>query len=550
MSPAPHGPTADPDEIIADLQRELAVCRAELDQRTAELSDALEQQTAATEVLGVINSSPGDLAPVFDSMLDKALRLCGADFGNLLRYDGKLFHVASAVHGNREIGERNRGRAPFPPPPGGLLDPILQGEDVVYVEDLMHNPAYHSVAEIREMVDRGGYRSLLNVALRKDTALLGVIGIFRKESRPFGDKQIALLHNFAAQAVIAMENARLLTETREALEQQTATAEVLQVINSSPGDLMPVFETMLDKALKLCDAAFAVLRTYDGEFVRTTAQLGVPAALDEFMRKPNKIAADGSSATGSLLAGEPFLHIVDIRDSDSYRSGHPFRRALADLGGARTTLWMPLQKEGGFLGTIILYRQQVRSFTDKEIALLENFAAQAVIAMENARLLTQLQQRTRDLEESLKYQTATGDVLKVISRSTFDLQPVLGTLVETAARLCNADMGFIHRKEGEFYYPTVNWGFPPEFETFVRARGKFLPNSRTLSGRTILEQRIVRIDDYAADPDLAGGAATVFGKARTGIGVPLLREGELIGVIALARLKPTVQLRHLFGALT
>jgi len=180
MSPAPHRPTADPQEIIADLQRELAVCRAELDQRTAELSDALEQQTAAAEVLGVINSSPGDLAPVFDSMLDKALRLCGADFSNLLRYDGKLFHVASAVHGNREIGERNRGRAPFPPPPGGLLHPILQGEDVVYVEDLLHDPAYHSVAEIREMVDRGGYRSLLNVALRKDTALLGVIGIFPK----------------------------------------------------------------------------------------------------------------------------------------------------------------------------------------------------------------------------------------------------------------------------------------------------------------------------------------------------------------------------------
>ena len=248
MSPAPHRPTADRQEIIADLQRELAVCRAELDQRTAELSDALEQQTAAAEVLGVINSSPGDLAPVFDSMLDKALRLCGADFSNLLRYDGKLFHVASAVHGNREIGERNRGRAPFPPPPGGLLHPILQGEDVVYVEDLLHDPAYHSVAEIREMVDRGGYRSLLNVALRKDTALLGVIGIFRKESRPFGEKQIALLHNFAAQAVIGMENVRLLTETREALEQQTATAEVLGVINSSPGNLRLVFEAMLGQA--------------------------------------------------------------------------------------------------------------------------------------------------------------------------------------------------------------------------------------------------------------------------------------------------------------
>ena len=364
MSPAPHRPTADPQEIIADLQRELAVCRAELDQRTAELSDALEQQTAAAEVLGVINSSPGDLAPVFDSMLDKALRLCGADFSNLLRYDGKLFHVASAVHGNREIGERNRGRAPFPPPPGGLLHPILQGEDVVYVEDLLHDPAYHSVAEIREMVDRGGYRSLLNVALRKDTALLGVIGIFRKESRPFGEKQIALLHNFAAQAVIAMENARLLTETREALERQTATAEVLGVINSSPGNLRPVFEAMLGQAIRLCEATFGHFRTYDGEGFPLAAVRGEPALVELHRQRFGHFVPGPHNPISRLVRGERLIHIPDTAADEAYRYDPDWPQLVA--AGARSVLAVALRKDDALLGYINVYREVVGPFSDKQ----------------------------------------------------------------------------------------------------------------------------------------------------------------------------------------
>jgi len=193
-----------------------------------ETREALEQQTATTEVLQVINSSPGDLAPVFEAMLEKALRLCGGTFGNLLSYDGELFHVAASVHGDGRIADRQRDRSPFRAVPGGLLAAIAGGKQILFDEDILRSTDYRTGhAEFRQMVDSGGYRSVLNVALQKESAFFGTIGVFRTEVQPFTEKQIALLQNFATQAVIAMENARLITETREALEQQTATAEVL-----------------------------------------------------------------------------------------------------------------------------------------------------------------------------------------------------------------------------------------------------------------------------------------------------------------------------------
>ena len=326
---------------------------------------------------------------------------------------------------------------------------------------------------------------------------------------PTPDSTLADPHQINADLQRQLVECR--AERDEALARETAMAEVLQVINSSPGDLQQVFGAILEKAMQLCGAAFGALGTYDGERLHNVAWRGIPEPLADFIREP---MTPGSGALARMARGEVVVHIPDITAEEVYRSGSSMRRALADLGGARTALWVALRQDAKFCGAFMIYRTEVRPFSEKEVALLQNFAAQAVIAMENARLLTQLEQRTRDLEESLKYQTATGDVLKVISRSTFDLESVLATLVETAARLCNADMAFIHRKEGEFYYPTVNWGFPPEFETFVRARGKFLPNPRTLSGRTILEQRIVRIDDYAADPDLAGGEGIGEGTVR------------------------------------
>jgi two-component system NtrC family sensor kinase len=508
--------------------------------------EALEQQAATAEVLQVINSSPGNLAPVFDAMLDKALRLCGAAFGQLVTFDGVVFRTA-AWRGYEP------GASATTPTPGMALYQLVHGEQIVHIPDITADDVYRSGNAVRRrLADEYGGRTAIWVALRKETALLGAFVIYRTEVRPFSVKQIALLQNFAAQAVIAIENARLITETREALEQQTATAEVLQVINSSPGDLTPVFEAMLDKALSLCDASFGDLATFDGVGFRSAVSRGYypepdrpspaspPARLvvEDGRIIPDRPARPTPPTPGmalyELIHGEDVVRIADITDDEVYRSGNPGRRRLADEFGARTAIWVALRKEAELLGCFVIYRQEVRPFTDKEIALLQNFAAQAVIAMENARLLGELRERTEDLQESLEYQTATSDVLKVISRSTFDLQPVLDTLVETAARLCQAEMALVSRREGEAYRMAANYGFPAEFENYLRSR-PVAADRGTMVGRVALDGDVVHVADVAADPEYRLPEAITLGKQRTALGVPLLREGQPIGVIVLAR---------------
>jgi len=343
------------------------------------------------------------------------------------------------------------------------------------------------------------------------------------------------VRTFADQAVIAIENTRLITETREALEQQTATAEVLQVINSSPGDLTPVFDAMLEKALRLCEAPCGHFRMLDRELLRLVAARGVPEAYAEFLRTPVRPHPD--NPLGRMLRGERVVVVLDAADDEPYRAGDPLRRAYVELGGARSAVNVALLKDDQLLGTLTVYRKEVRPFSDKQIALLQNFAAQAVIAMENARLLGELRERTGDLQKSLEYQTATGDVLKVISRSTFDLQPVLDTLVEAAAQVCAADMAMIFRHDGEMLRLAANFGFPPEFEAFIRnnLEGSAVPGRGSITGRTAIERRVVHIPDVVSDPEFDVPEAITLGKMGTALGVPLLREGEPIGVIALSR---------------
>ena len=494
-----------------------------------ETREALDQQTATAEVLGVINSSPGDLAPVFDAMLEKATRLSDAAFGIMQMYDGEAFHTMA--HHNSPPQFVEFLRTPLRPTLGMARDRIVHGEDVVAFVDIAADAVYGRDSALpRRLVELTGAHSHLTVALRKDGVLLGQIVMYRQEVRPFSDKQIALVKNFAVQAVIAMENARLLTETREALEQQTATAEVLQAINSSPGELTPVFDAILEKAHTLCGAPLGSLVLWDGEQLCAVATRGYPQRYDAMARQ-------GFSPTPPfrrLLRGEQFVHAPDPAGPEAPDRDDPMKRAAVEIAGVCTALFVPLRKDAKVLGYISAQRQEVRPFTDKQIALLESFASQAVIAMENARLLGELRERTHDLEESLEYQTATSDVLQVISRSTFDLQPVLNTLVETAARLCNADQAILGRRDGELVRLAANFGFPPEFETFLREHPQDISHG-TVSGRAILERRVVQILDAAADPEYELREAVEVGGSRSGLGVPLLREGEPIGSIALAR---------------
>jgi adenylate cyclase len=355
-----------------------------------ETREALEQQTATAEVLQIINSSPGDLAPVFDAMLEKAMRLCEADFGALCLFGGEDFRVTATRGFPPALNDVLQGELPVHP--GGIPDRLQRGERVIHIPDLTAMQGAARTPVFDAMIDQGGARSTVWVDLRKDDRAVGYFAIYRQEVRPFTDKQIALLENFAAQAVIAMENTRLITETREALEHQTATADVLGVINSSPGDLQPVFDSILEKAHSLCGVTFGFLQLYDSGKLRAVALRGVPEAVVEPARQG--FSPSLNHPIRGLLDGVPYVHIRDLAEIDD-----PAARRVAQLGGIRTSLFVALRKDGTLLGMISAGRKEIRPFTDKQIALLQNFAAQAVIAMENARLLGELRQRTEEVAE-------------------------------------------------------------------------------------------------------------------------------------------------------
>ena len=309
-------------------------------------------------------------------------------------------------------------------------------------------------------------------------------------------------------------------ERDEALEQQTATAEVLQVINASPGDLAPVFEAMLEKGVRLCEASFGLLMTYDGEYFHTVALHSVPAAYAAFLRAPIRPAPQ--NGLGRLLGGERLIHIADITADEAYRLGDPLRVATADLGGSRTHLVVPLLKDGAFLGAIVAYRQEVRPFSDKQIALLQNFAAQAVIAMENARLVT-------ETREALEQQTATAEILRVISSSPTDVQPVFDAIAVSAMRLCGAQFSAVFRFDGELNHFVAHSGWSPEGIEALRRAFPMAPSRGSAGGRAILRGAVESIPDVQADPDYA--LVAVGEVLRSTVAVPMLREGLPIGTI-------------------
>ena len=386
----------------------------EVAQLRRDLHEAHEQQTATSKVLQVILSSSGDLQPVFDAMLANATRLCEASYGTLWLHESDGQMRMAALHGRlpgtfREkwaVGTLHRPSSSVP------TARVFETGKPVQITDLNEDRSYSERDPLAvASVDVGGIRSLIAVPMLKDAAVVGVMTIYRREVRPFTEKQIELVANFAAQAVIAIENARLLDELRqrtddltqrtddltEALEQQTATSDVLQVISSSPGDLEPVFASMLENAVRICDANFGNIYRWDGEVFQVVAMHNTPPAFAELRRHTPYRPSSGY--IGRMVTTKSVVHIVDAAAGGPYNEGLPATVAAVELGGVRTGLLVPMLKENELIGAITLFRQEVRPFIAKQIALVENFAAQAVIAIENARLLKELRERTDEVEK-------------------------------------------------------------------------------------------------------------------------------------------------------
>jgi GAF domain-containing protein len=513
----------------------------ELRQRTTDLTESLEQQTATSEVLKVISSSPGELEPVFQAMLENAVRICNAKFGVLYLYGGGKFRSAALANPSPEFEAFLKERGEFVAAPRTALGRIVETRQTVHIVDAKTEPAYVDGEPIFvAAVNLGAYRTLVSVPMFKENELIGAILIYRQEVRPFTDKQIELVQNFAAQAAIAIENTRLLNELRQSLEQQTATANVLRVISSSPGELEPVFGTMLENATRICDAKFGNLwLAKDGGFL-VAATHGIPAAYRDQIQLGAVVRPGPTLPIARAASAREPVHITDLREDVSYLEREPVARAGVELGQVRTLLTVPMLREREVIGVFAIYRQDVRPFTDKQIELVQNFAAQAVIAIENARLLNELRQRTDDLSESLERQTATSEVLKVISSSQGDLQPVFDAILANATDLCGASFASLRLSEGDQFRTVSLYNAPAALVEHWRSTPLVRPHPESAFGRAALTKRVIQIDDVRESPaynkrDPISVAGADLGGYRTVLSVPMLKEDVLVGVILIYR---------------
>ena len=505
-------------ETFAD-QAVIAIENARLfeaeQQRSRELAESLEQQTATSEVLKVISRSAFDLQPVFDAIAENGVRLCEAERAFVFRFDGEFLRAVAHYNVGREIREFVE-RNPIAPGRHSISARAALEQRTIHVSDVQADPDYAYA-----MRDVDPIRTMLAVPMLKGSDLVGTITIYRLEIKPFTEKQVTLIETFAAQAVIAIENTRLLNELRESLQQQTATSEILEVISNSPTDSQPAFEAIVHSALNLFPDAVVVISLPDGDLVELAAIAGADVDDREALRARYPMPLSREYITGTAILDAREMDFADARDTPAQLipGGRNF---LAS--GYRALTVVPMLRGDAAIGAITVTRRLPGSLSDKQRELLRTFASQAVIAIENTRLFN-------ELRELLARQTATSEVLQV---TTFDLERVFNTLLETAMRLCEFNIAAIWRRDGDCLRLAACLGVSAEFEKFARETPLKLDRA-SFAGRAAVEGKTVHISDVLADPEITATGYQEHGNYRTGLGVPLLREGEAIGVFALAR---------------
>ncbi|HSE00915.1 MAG TPA: GAF domain-containing protein, partial [Burkholderiales bacterium] len=488
----------------------------ELNARNAELTEALEQQTATAEILKVISSSPTDTQPVFDAIVKSGARLFAGKSVSLRLAKGDFSELVAST----DAATRHRISLSDE---GSVTNRALTRGEVVQVADIF---AEEWVGEIsRQRAMERGFRSFLSAPLMREGKAIGVVSVVRAVAGPFSDKEVALLKTFADQAVIAIENVRLFNETKEALERQTATSELLKVIGQATSDLQPVFDTLAENAVKVCRASQAFIFRFDMQFLRVVASCNVSPELRRFFAD-NPIAPGRGTVAGRAAAEGRTIHVHDVRAEPEY-GWTPHR-----VDPIRTVLTVPMIRGGEVLGVIGVNRPEVRPFSEHEIELLQSFASQAVIAIENVRLFKELQARNTEVTEALEQQTATAEILKVISASPSDVLPVFQAIARHAVALCGSLFANVFRFDGELLHYVASHNTGPDYVELLQSKYPMRPDKSQISGRVLLGKSVVRLEDARSDPDYDQRFPVAMGWRRM-LGVPMLRDGKPLGSIVV-----------------